>query len=242
MYKSVFISYASKQKTIAEELCSAIESSGLGCWIAPRDVEPGKSFSGQIVRAIEQCRALVLLYSREVNDSRHVLNEVSLATQKKKEILTVRIDNSSMTKDLEYYLRPYQWVDVDMTDKTEGFARVAEFVRKLCIRVGGRLTIDTFPDVAEELAKLPKMREEDMLAVLERVEVEIEDNKPTPLLESSQISSNLVRLQSECQALQFDLLRRGWHPVPDVQKMRQNAKTKIEELLDRISWYLDLNG
>jgi hypothetical protein len=41
MAHDVFISYASEDKTVADAVCAMIESQGVRCWIAPRDVLPG---------------------------------------------------------------------------------------------------------------------------------------------------------------------------------------------------------
>ena len=41
MAHDVFISYAAKDRTVAEAACAALESEGIRCWIAPRDVLPG---------------------------------------------------------------------------------------------------------------------------------------------------------------------------------------------------------
>jgi hypothetical protein len=43
---SVFISYAQQDKFAAEAACAALEAAGILCWIAPRDVEPGKAWAG----------------------------------------------------------------------------------------------------------------------------------------------------------------------------------------------------
>ena len=40
--KRVFISHASVDAKKAGELCKAIEGMGYPCWIAPRDIAPGK--------------------------------------------------------------------------------------------------------------------------------------------------------------------------------------------------------
>jgi hypothetical protein len=58
MAHDVFISHSSNNRTVANAACAALESIGIRCWIAPRDVLPGRSYSGEITRAIQQSRAL----------------------------------------------------------------------------------------------------------------------------------------------------------------------------------------
>jgi hypothetical protein len=36
----VFISYSSKDKTVADSVCAKLEQEKISCWIAPRDILP----------------------------------------------------------------------------------------------------------------------------------------------------------------------------------------------------------
>ncbi len=53
MKKLVFISHASADASKAGELCKALEDMGFGCWIAPRDIDPGKQYGEEIIHGIE---------------------------------------------------------------------------------------------------------------------------------------------------------------------------------------------
>ena len=59
MARDVFISHSVKDKTIADAVCATLESEGIRCWIAPRDVMPGVDYGKSIVGAIKQVRILV---------------------------------------------------------------------------------------------------------------------------------------------------------------------------------------
>ena len=50
----VFISYASHDSAVANDVAAALEGQGLKCWIAPRDVTPGAPYASEIVHAIRQ--------------------------------------------------------------------------------------------------------------------------------------------------------------------------------------------
>ncbi len=47
----VFISYSSRDKLVADKVCSGLEGSGFRCWIAPPDITPGKAAAAD--RSIE---------------------------------------------------------------------------------------------------------------------------------------------------------------------------------------------
>lgn len=79
MSAGIFISHASEDRAAAEALCHALESAGLFCWVAYRDIAPGAPYSGAIMDAIARCRAVVVLLSARTSDSPHVLREVERA-------------------------------------------------------------------------------------------------------------------------------------------------------------------
>src|SRR5436190_5475439 len=111
MAHDVFISHSTSNRPVANAVCAALESIGIRCWIAPRDVLPGRSYSGEITRAIQQSRAFVLIFSEHSNNSEQVLREVQLAANSRLHIVQFRIDPVSPSDDLEYYLSGLHWLD-----------------------------------------------------------------------------------------------------------------------------------
>src|SRR5450631_4157061 len=107
----IFISYASQDAAVADNLCAALEASGLPCWIAPRDVRAGESYAAAIVQAINVCKMLALVLSKSASESSHVLREVERASSKKRPVLVVRMDTAELPPDLEYFLSANQWLD-----------------------------------------------------------------------------------------------------------------------------------
>lgn len=107
----VFISYSFVNKQTADAICHYFESSGLRCWYAPRDVRPGMDYRAEIMSAIEHCKCLLLVYTKESNDSPDVLNEVTAAFKAKIPILPFRVENVEMRPALAYYLNGVHWLD-----------------------------------------------------------------------------------------------------------------------------------
>ena len=52
MTSQVFISYSCKDKAIADTICQWLESAGIPCWMAPRNIEFGSDWTEAIMRAI----------------------------------------------------------------------------------------------------------------------------------------------------------------------------------------------
>jgi len=106
----LFFSHSGDDKELANELCNYLESNGLACWIAPRDVRAGKDYSSEIVTAIENSGLILLLLTANANDSKHVTNEVDRAFNKRKTIIPLRLGDFALSKSLEYYLSKSHWI------------------------------------------------------------------------------------------------------------------------------------
>src|SRR5437016_10365008 len=111
MVHDVFISHSAQDKAVADAVCAAFEEDGIRCWVAPRDVRPGRSFPGEITRAIQQSKVMVLIFSRHSNNSEQVLHEVQLAVDSHLPIVRLRIEDVTLSDDLRYYLSTPHWLD-----------------------------------------------------------------------------------------------------------------------------------
>ena len=83
MDHSVFISYSSNDKAAADQICAALEAAGHGCWIAPRDIEPGADYPTAILSAVGQARCVVVIVSAAAVESPHILTEIGHAFRKR---------------------------------------------------------------------------------------------------------------------------------------------------------------
>ena len=86
MKYDVFISYSTKDKAIADVVCNTLENNGIHCWIAPRNIQPGKPYAREIINGIASSKALLLIYTSNSNSAEHVINEVDAAFNAKKTI------------------------------------------------------------------------------------------------------------------------------------------------------------
>jgi formylglycine-generating enzyme required for sulfatase activity len=109
--KHVFISYSSKDQSIAFEICRLLESQGLQCWIAPRDVRPGYDYDEEIIDAIDAVEAMVLILSAHSNASIHVKHEVEYAVSHGKAVFPVRIQEVLPSKKLVLHISTKHWLD-----------------------------------------------------------------------------------------------------------------------------------
>jgi photosystem II stability/assembly factor-like uncharacterized protein len=111
MAHDVFISHSAKNKPTADAVCAMLESEGIRCWIAPRDVTPGLEWSECIIEAIEQTRIMVLIFTAEANASPQIRREVERAVNRGVAILPLRMEEIMPARALEYFIGNVHWLD-----------------------------------------------------------------------------------------------------------------------------------
>lgn len=110
-HHDVFISYAQQDKPLADAVCAKLESRNIRCWIAPRDIPPGKSFPEAIIEGIEEGKVLVVIFSSYANKSPHVTRELTHAVNKGQIIIPFRIEDVTPSKSMEYLIGVPHWLD-----------------------------------------------------------------------------------------------------------------------------------
>src|SRR5262249_22958429 len=127
----VFLSYSSKDKPTADAACAVLEARGLRCWIAPRDIIPGKEWGAAIVEGIEQSRSMVLLFSANANASGQVMREVERAVHREMPIIPFRIEDVPASKNMEYFISCHHWMDAFHGPLEDHLVQLAQTVRSL---------------------------------------------------------------------------------------------------------------
>ena len=115
----VFISYSHHDTEIRAEIVKKLESAGISCWYAPRNIQPGEEWADAITRGLKDSRALILIFTEASNASSQVLREVGLAVDLKKPIIPCRCDETIPSGSMQYYLSTLQWLD--FTDEDDEF-------------------------------------------------------------------------------------------------------------------------
>ncbi len=107
----VFISYSAEDKLTAEAVCKALESAGVGCWVAPRDVLPGMNWAEGLMSAIHESRLMILVFSSHANASQQVVQELERGVHLGLPIVPVRIEDVEPTGAFEYFIGSRHWLD-----------------------------------------------------------------------------------------------------------------------------------
>ncbi|NMD01801.1 MAG: toll/interleukin-1 receptor domain-containing protein, partial [Bacteroidales bacterium] len=131
MAHDVFISYSSVDNTAAETVCSILEQNGTSCWIAPRDITPGVPFAEAIIDAIKEAKVFILVYTQNSNSSPQVVKEVDRAVHNKLAVITLRLEDVPMSKQLEYYISDVHWLDAFTPPLEQHINRLSKVVKML---------------------------------------------------------------------------------------------------------------
>jgi hypothetical protein len=124
---TIFISHSSKDQKVASAICAALESRGLKCWLASRDVGAGDNFQESIVRAIQSAKVMVLVFTDNANNSAEIKKELALASQNKLAVIPARAEDVVPTAALAYELATRQWINLFQDWENE--------IENLCARV-----------------------------------------------------------------------------------------------------------
>jgi TIR domain len=137
----VFISYASKDKIVADAVCARLEAAGIRCWIAPRDIVAGTSYGEAIIDAIHGAKVMVLVFSSSANASGHIPKEVERAVSSGVAILPFRIEDVAPGKSLDYFIGSVHWLDAMTPPMENHLDHLAATVHKLIPAKGGEPTL-----------------------------------------------------------------------------------------------------
>ena len=172
----VFISYSTKDSDTANLVYSYLEGNGINCWIASRNIEGGESFAVQIVDAINDCTAFIMIASGNSNDSGHVGNELSLAFGAKKKIIPFRIGEFSLSKSNLYFLQQAQWINA--------YENLNDGLRHLLLAVRAVIPADVKQETVEH---------EEPIHAFEKIAEEKAPEDTTPSLSRDEIVTLLLK-------------------------------------------------
>lgn len=147
--KKIFISYSSKDREFAYNLVEYLEDNGVQCFIAPRDIDGGKPYASALMDAIYNCAAVMLIASKSINESEHVLNEVDVVFAKKKTILPVFVEDFELSDDYRYYLGRKHWIIAYPDPPQTYFQKILDTVSKYL--PGEAPAVEAVPEKAEPL-------------------------------------------------------------------------------------------
>jgi TIR domain len=144
----VFICHSSMDRTIANAICSKLEQNHIRCWIAPRDVLPGRDFAECIIEAISGSKLTVLVFSDNSNQSLHVHREIERAVAHGIPILPFRVEDVIPSPSLEYFISNAHWLDAMTPPMEQHLDHLVGTIRLLLEHEGEAAASEVVPEPA----------------------------------------------------------------------------------------------
>ena len=130
MAHDIFICHAHADYNTALAACAKLEEAHVRCWIAPRDVGAG-AYARQLVHAISDTTAVLLIFSDKSNTSENVLRELEIASSRQKIIVPFRLEDVHPNEDLEYFTLRMHWLDALTPPLESRLDELVAFIQRL---------------------------------------------------------------------------------------------------------------
>ena len=104
MPEEVFISYARFDREKVMPFVDILRDTGVSVWVDEGKIDAATLWSEEIVDAINNCKAMVVMLSQNSTGSDNVVKEVMLASENKKKILPVYLEPTKIPRKLQYQL------------------------------------------------------------------------------------------------------------------------------------------
>ena len=127
----VFISHSSANEQQVKPLCEYLEDKGLKCFVSYRDIPTGVSYPGAITRALRESKMLLLVLSKESNESTQVDRELTLANDQKMKMSCFRLEDIAYSDDKAYLMSGVNWLDAFPAPEQYYFALLQDICRQL---------------------------------------------------------------------------------------------------------------
>ena len=131
MNQDVFISYSREDQQKVNRLVGYLREQGLNVWMDETDIHGATMWTEEIVEAIHGCTLFILAISSHSTDSKNVVKELALASEREKKILPLYLEESQIPKNMEYQLAGIQNIALYTLDKAKAYEFVHQTIRRL---------------------------------------------------------------------------------------------------------------
>ncbi|WP_298501150.1 toll/interleukin-1 receptor domain-containing protein [uncultured Methanobrevibacter sp.] len=160
MAHDIFISYSTKDKQTADAICHVLEQNGLKCWIAPRNIASGENYAKEIMDGLKAAKIVVLVFSKNSQESEFVNNEIDAAFRNNKSIISFKIDETLPENKMEFFLKNKHWLEAYPNPESV-FERLVKDALRLCDEeYNKQIVIDNSENSKSVSNKLPTRRKD----------------------------------------------------------------------------------
>ena len=131
MKPDVFISYSRENQQEVIKLVEYLRAQGLAVWMDETDIHGATLWTKEIVEAIRACDLFILAISRHSTDSKNVVKELALASEREKIILPIYLEQCDIPETMEYQLAGIQNIALYTLEKSKAYEFVHQTIRRL---------------------------------------------------------------------------------------------------------------
>ncbi len=113
---SLFISYARADSDKVYPLVEYLQNRGVSVWIDTGAIQSGRAWAESIAKGISSARYFMVFCSPNSATSESVENEIYLANQKKKPILTTMLEPMEIPDSISFFLAKSQYFEINHDD------------------------------------------------------------------------------------------------------------------------------
>ncbi len=107
----VFISHSKYDIDQTITVYEALTSYGFKCWMDKKDIFGGNIDVDTIGNSLLESKLVVLIYSSKINRSPIVKNELKMAIENEKPIISFRLENADYSPGLKILIGTSQWIN-----------------------------------------------------------------------------------------------------------------------------------
>ena len=155
----VFISYSSQDYDRVMPLVDRLRSAGAAVWVDEGNIDAATLWSESIVKAISECRVLIMMVSSHSTDSHNVVKEVMIASEGKKTILPIYLEPAEIPAKLKYQLTGIQHLEWFDSDNEDVFETLKEALAKRGVCITGKVSTNVSIDQTSEKRNRKPLRQ-----------------------------------------------------------------------------------
>jgi len=121
----IFICYCRRDTKKVTHWVRQLQDRGYSVWMDLQSVEGATLWAKEIVEAIDGCKVLVVMLSKSSIDSANVVKEVSLASEKGKPILPLKLETVDIPATMQYQLANIHFLELFHGDDAQGLDAIA---------------------------------------------------------------------------------------------------------------------
>lgn len=135
MAHDVFIANSPEDKTIADTICTALESEGIKCWLASRNIRKGQDHNKAVKKAIISGKIMIIVFSKHSNKATNLAGEMNIALNANLNIIPLRLDQVEPKGVMQYYLADTHWFDLSKPPTGEQLKSLVKTIKLSLISI-----------------------------------------------------------------------------------------------------------